>query len=478
MSRASPASGLRSGSRLARLPALALCALIGMLPVAAAGQVGASRLPGTNVIAQAGEPADSRTPLARLLEEARRLVDSDRADAAFRMLDARVADYAGDTEFDYLLGLAALDSGRPGQAVMALERVLMNRPDFLPARAEIARAYFVIRERENARREFETVAAQRIPDEARRVIGQYLDAIRRIDDAARPRLTGVVELETGYDSNVNFGSTSGQWVLADGTAVIPLGISTPQESAVFHTALGLNWIAPIGGGWQWTTGGRASLRRHPSAHTLDQDQFDLSSGFTLRNRCHQFNMLAQIQHLQLGDAAFRNAVGALGQWQCDLDSRTQVGAWAQAFGLDFPDEPARDARRTAFGLTFARLLGGDGRPIVLGSLHAGNESSRRDLDNLSHTFRGVRVALSRSIGGGWRGFGTVSYETRDFDGIEPFFGTVRHDRQSEWQFGAERPLPGNWSVAPVVTLTRNRSTLAPNDFRREQATVVFRYRFQ
>ncbi len=406
------------------------------------------------------------------------LIDSGQADSAFRMLQTRVGDYAGDADFDYLLGLAAIDSGRPGEAVIALERVLMTRPGFLQARAEIARAYFALREHENARREFEAVAAQRIPEDARRVIGRYLDAIRRVDDDGRPRLVGLLELETGHDSNVNFGSSTGQWVLADGTAVIPLGISLPRNSSVFASALGLNWTVPMGGGWQWTTGGRVSLRRHPSAHTLDQDQFDLSSGFAFRTGCHQYNMLAQFQHLQLGGAAFRNAMGALVQWQCDLDARTQLGAYAQAFSLDFPDEPLRDARRSALGLTFARVLDGARKPVFVAGLQAGTETSRRNLDNLTYDFRGARAALSMGIGNGWRGFAAVSREARDFDGIEPIFGVARSDRQTELRVGAERALTADWSIAPAVTHTRNRSTLEPNDFRRTQAGVTLRYRFQ
>src|SRR5690606_22318314 len=110
---------------------------------------------------------------------------------------------------------------------------------------------------------------------------------------------------------------------------------------------------------------------------------------------HQFNMLAQTQHLQLGGADFRNAMGVLGQWQCDIDSRTRVGAYVQRFVFDFPDEPARDAHRNGVGLTFARVLEGTGRPIAVGSLYGGNETSRRGLGNLSYDYRGLRLALSR-----------------------------------------------------------------------------------
>jgi hypothetical protein len=467
--------------RVARLRALAWSGLLAAAPATFAGQAAPPAAPALRQLVQAdaGEAARTTplTPLAQLLARARRLIDNGQADGAFRVLDARVADYAGDPDFDYLLGLAALDSDRPGEAVMALERVLINRPGFLQARAEIARAYFAIRERENARREFETVAAQRIPDEARRVIGRYLDAIRRVDDAGRPRLTGLIELEAGHDSNVNFGSSSGQWVLADGTSVIPLGISLPSNSSVFGAALALNWAVPMGGGWQWTAGGRASLRRHPSAHTLDQDQFDLSSGFAFHTGCHQLNMLAQFQHLQLDGAAFRNARGALGQWQCDLDARTQVGAYVQGLALDFPEDSTRDARRAALGLTFARVLAGPRRPILVSGLQFGRETSRRGLDNLSYGFHGARLALSAGVGDRWRGFAALSWEARDFDGVEPIFGVARSDRQTELRIGAERPVARDWSVAPAITFTRNRSSLDPNDFRRTQAGVTLRYRF-
>ena len=475
------ARGARDPRRAAKARTFVLSALVALVAPPALAQLKAPpAMPPTGAAAQvdAGRSTMVASPLAQLLARARRMIDGGGAEAAFRTLQARVADYGGDPDFDYLLGLAALDSGHPGEAVIALERVLMVRPSFLQARAEIARAYFALRERENARREFEIVAAQRIPDEARRVIGRYLDAIRSIDDAARSTLVGLVELETGYDSNVNFGSSTGQWVLADGTAVSPLGISLPRNSAVFASALGLNWSVPMGGGWQWTTGGRASLRRYPSAHTLDQDQFDLSSGFAFRTGCHQFNMLAQFQHLQLGGAAFRNALGALGHWQCDLDARTQVGAYVQGFSLDFPEEPMRDARRSAVGLTFARVLDGARRPIVVAGAQVGNETSRRDLDNLSYDFFGARAALSMGMGGGWRGFAALSWEARNFDGVEPIFGVARRDRQTEVRFGAERALTADWSVAPAVTFTRNRSTLDPNDFRRTQAGVTLRYRFQ
>ena len=188
-------------------------------------------------------------------------------------------------------------------------------------------------------------------------------------------------------------------------------------------------------------------------------------------------MLAQAQRLQLDGAGFRNAVGALGQWQCDVTQKTRIGAYVQHFVFDFPDERARDARRNAIGLTLAHVLDGEARPVVVASVYGGAENSRRAIDTLSYGFRGLRVAFSGGVGYGWRGFAAASFEARDFDAPEPFFGVVRDDRQSELRLGAERALSGAWSVAPTLILTRNRSNVAPNDFRRTQASLLLRYRF-
>src|SRR5690606_9940756 len=166
------------------------------------------------------------------------------------------------------------------------------------------------------------------------------------------------------------------------------------------------------------------------------------------------------------------------QWQCDVDARTRVGAYAQRFEFDFPHEPARDARRSGGGLTLARVLEGAARPVLVAGVSGGRERSLRGFGNLSYDYRGLRAAYSRALGNGWRGFVSLSHERRDFDAIEPFFGVVREDRQTDLRIGAERALSRKWTVAPAITYTRSRSTAAPNDFRRTQANILLRYRLR
>ena len=191
-------------------------------------------------IAQPRAPANNEPPFASLsesdlLRQAKLALDGGESRRAYEMLKAQESRFIGRFEFDYLLGLAALDVGYAAEAIIHLERVLINQPDFLQARAEIAKAYLKVQETENAKRELQTVAAQEIPQEVRRAIGNYLDLIKRDEEASKKSADakavtwrGSIESEFGYDRNANFGTSSSTWLLADGTKVLPQASSKPN----------------------------------------------------------------------------------------------------------------------------------------------------------------------------------------------------------------------------------------------------------
>ena len=74
------------------------------------------------------------------LDRAADLIGTRDAATAYAELAPLEATRAGKPQFDYLFGLAALDSSHVTHAIFALERVLAMRPNDHPARAELARA--------------------------------------------------------------------------------------------------------------------------------------------------------------------------------------------------------------------------------------------------------------------------------------------------------------------------------------------------
>ncbi len=98
-----------------------------------------------------------------LLDEAARLIKADHALQAYALLSEQARDEAGRPAFDLLLGIAALDGGRPTQAVFALGRVLAVQPDNVRARTELARAYFDMGENEASKEEFSRIDREAMP---------------------------------------------------------------------------------------------------------------------------------------------------------------------------------------------------------------------------------------------------------------------------------------------------------------------------
>ncbi|MBW6493230.1 MAG: tRNA (N6-isopentenyl adenosine(37)-C2)-methylthiotransferase MiaB [Burkholderiaceae bacterium] len=434
---------------------------------------GATMAAGPNTTATIEEVS----PLARLLRDGRTLLTEGRSGAAYTLLKPSETGYAGSPEFDYLLGVAALDSGRPAEAVIVLERVLIQRPDHLPARAELARAYLRVNETEASRQTFEAVATRELPPEVRATIERYLDAIERIKDATRVKRVATLEAEIGYDGNVNLGTASGQWLLADGTAVLPLPVSEPAASTAVGLGGSLNWVIPTNGGWRVTVGGRFAVRAYPSARTLDQEQYELSGRIARRFSCHEVGMQLQAQTLRLDGTRLRDGTGVLAQWHCDTERAGRLGAYLQHYRFDFPDQSVRNADRTAMGFTLARQIEALPSATLIAGLNFGNERSRASYDNLSYDFWGLRAIMVIGLGSGWQATGALGWEARNFDGLEPEFGVTREDRQTEAQISAEKKLRNGLTIGPVLTYTRNHSTVGPNDFRRGQAVLRARYRF-
>jgi len=412
--------------------------------------------------------------LEALLARAGGLLAQGRAHEAFALLEPATVRHAGRVPFDYLLGLAALDAGRPGAAVFALERVLATEPGHLPARAEIARAYLQLRELDAARLEFEALAGGALPAPVRDTVRRYLDTVERLDDR-RARWIRTLEAALGHDGNVNFGSSFTEWALADGRALVPLPASLPRESAFGSLSLGLARAAPLDGRIDWTAGLQLAQRVNASQHNVDTGAAELSAGLSMTDGPQRYSMSVQHQHLRLDDAAWRNATGGVVQWQSTVGPRTELGAYGQAFALRFPGQPVRDARRAGGGLTLAHGFPGSAAATVAGGLHAGRE--RAGAGQLSHDFAGARLALGAALAPRWRAAAAAGFERRAFDAPEPLFGATRVDRQLDARLSLEWEHSATTTLAPTIAWTRNRSSLAPSDFRRTQVFVQARVRF-
>lgn len=420
----------------------------------------------------------SFSALPALLAQARRLLDAGQPEAAWQLLEPLTWDYAGARDFDYLLGVAALDSHRPGEAVIALERVLDDNPDDIAARTEIVRAYLALDERPAAQQALQQlVATANLPDEATQSIRRYLDILARRSSQQPRRWQLGLDLGTGFDTNANVGSSHSRWLIDDGTVLTPLPASQPRHSPYAEAQVSLGYLHPLADGVEWSTSLLASQRINSRAHNQDLGSLGLSSGLALTHQAHRFSAAANLQQMLLEGHRFRQAAGLIGQWQYQHDERTQAGLYVQHFFLRFHGQPLRDARRTVGGLSLAHALDDAASTVLLANPYGGREYSRHHLPGLDFELAGLRLGWQRNLGEHWRASLGLQYEQRRYDGMDPLFGQVRHDRQLDLRLGVDYSLTARWTLAPLLQYTRNHATLAPSDFRRTQLQLNVQYRY-
>ncbi|MGH8663245.1 MAG: surface lipoprotein assembly modifier [Burkholderiales bacterium] len=419
--------------------------------------------------------------LDSVLAQARQLMQRSDPAAAYNLLKPLEADRAGNPDFDYLLGIAALDSGRYTEAVFALERVLAVNPKHVQARAEIARALVQLGEVEAARREFETVHQQSIPPEAAATIQKYLDAIEQIQADTRTAVAGYVELGLGYDTNVNSGTTTSQFAVP---ALPGLGVATlnpaalKQEDGFGYLAAGANVRHPVNPSLALIAAVDGSQRLHFDKTDFDLGNVAVNLGAEVTHARNRFLFALQGQQMILDWNRFRDSFGGVAQWQHQLGNGVFT-AYLQHARLDYPGQEIRNADRTVGGIAYAHAFTGRYAPVLFAGAYYGHENERNSSrPDFGHRLTGVRVGGQLTLTEGVTAFVFGSYEDRNYGGPVPGFIDDRADEQTDFRLGLSYKPAKLWTITPQVAYTENKSNVPFTDYDRAQALITVRRDFR
>ncbi|OGS91379.1 MAG: hypothetical protein A2Z95_08755 [Gallionellales bacterium GWA2_60_18] len=415
-----------------------------------------------------------------LVRQADKMLKSGKAKEAYALLTPHQSDRAGDTDFDYRLGIAALDSGHPNEAIFALERVLATQPDHLLARAEIARAYLAVGEMAISKQEFETVRNQNPPVEVNATILKFLNAIEKATAGERTTKRSYLEMTLGADSNVNSATGSGQVAipaLGGGLATLS-GSGVEQDDIYSSIAGGFNVRHPISPEWGIFSGVNFNKRFNSSQNAFDTQSLDINYGFNFNKGDDTYSAAFQFQQFNVDDASFRDTTGATLQWQRKLDNSSQISAYFQYSELTYPNQTTRDADRYVVGTAFARALGGAYTPVYYLGVYGGRENeTANNVAYYGHQLLGARVGGELKLDPQTTLFGSASLESRDYGGTDPLFLVARNDMQADLRVGASYIPAPSWTVSPQLSYTQNDSNIIINDYGRTVLSVSLRRDF-
>lgn len=416
------------------------------------------------------------TAVAGAMEEAAKRLGAGDAQGAYEVLKPEERSRAGNPDFDYMLGVAAIDSDRPAEAVAALERVLAVKPDHLQARAELGRAYIAMNEPEAARRELAAVSSQDVPDDVRATIDRYVTALDTGLSGGGTQIRSNVTVKAGYDSNVN-NSTSDSRILIP--AFAGLGFATLGAGATSED----DFFAEVAGRTSLTHGLafdkklivdlNASYRANGDHDQFNQALAGANIGFAQRTPDHgTFAITAQLQSYWVDDEAYRYTYGALGQWSYRTRGNTDLALYLQYAKLNYPNNSVQNAHRYTAGATIGQPLAGASEPYVYAGAYAGYEKlTDSAFDHLTYGFGGLRAGAEMTLMPKLRGYAVAAVEVSEYKDADPLFLEERSVVRADATAGLRYALRDGLTLGGEVSYTRSDSNIVLYEYDRVVASV-------
>jgi tetratricopeptide (TPR) repeat protein len=411
-----------------------------------------------------------------LISQALDLHQHGKAGEAYVLLNTKLAQRASDPDYNYALGLAALDSGHVAEAILAFQRVLALQPNNAEARSELARAYALTGDVDTAKAQFDTVLQDpSLPDPVRQRFSQMVKGYSKQITGKGKDVSGFADVSGGYDSNINTatGLTSvtiplfavfGPGALSgtarethDGFADAQAGVSgvfgVNRTDRVFGSVLGSY---------------HGNFKNQPFNQASATGTFGYAHGFANHD---SLSFSGQVQQFWLGDKSYRQAYGAIGQYTHVLQGGRALSFSAQYFHFHYDNQPLLNANRYALGLSYAA------RKFVL-SGSAGREKTVQTAgDNQSNWFGDASISAELPVAERLAVIAGAGLDIRRYEAADPLFLVTRHDERLDASLGLKFAITKGLSLRPRVSYTRNFSNIAIYDFQRWTTSVGARLEF-
>lgn len=375
-------------------------------------------------LAAAAASADSHLSADPVVMEARAAVEAEEFDAALELL--RPLDPAGRADrIDvlFLTGLAAVGAAEArededartallDEAIQAFRAILVDSPDLVRVRLELARAFFLKEDDDLARGHFERVLAGGVRQEVAATVQGFLAAIR-----ARKRWTAYVGAALAPDSNIGAASDEEEVRIQTVFGELPFRRS---KDDIASSGIGVSVWG--GGEYQYPLADRVRLRagadfsrREYPRSRFDQDFVAAHIGPRwILGRDLEASVLATAHYRRLGDLPYNHALG--GRVEAEYLVSRRLRAHARA---SWQRQSHRDSTDYLDGPLTSFSVGGFwvASPTLAVRSDVGYGTERPRLDRLRNTTRWVRLDVTAALPRGFTVGVGGEYHARRYDGI-------------------------------------------------------------
>ncbi len=422
----------------------------------------------------------SLSAFATPAEDLKALVEQGKSTEAYAEAKKHPDQY-GDTDFDFFYGVAAVNAGHAGDGVLALERFLLNFPENVSARLQLARGYFLLGEDARAREEFEALRKLSPPTDIAATIDRFLDAIRLRETRYTTSAGAYIEFGLGNDSNVNGGVAGSNIFLANlGPVVIS---QTGQKINDNFASLGAGgYIShPVAPGIALFGNAQAEQKQlgRNDNRQYQLGNLDVVGGISILREENLYKASLNRGYITLGNRTYRTGTGGAAEWRHQLSELKSIGAGIQTAQLRYTESnTSRDADFWGINASYRQQFSIRWQPTLALGINHGRQHSTQDRADLVPRTTGITAGVSFTPAAKWGVALDYLFLQSDYQAPDVIIGDTRRDKYQAYTAAVSYLISRNLSVRAEAQMARNQSNIELYAFPRDVFVVKMRYEFK
>ena len=422
-----------------------------------------------------------QSQMTDMISEMESLVSDAKYEDAFLLGKDQLEQAEGNAAFDFLYGLSALETGNYGEAIFSFERILINQPDQLRTRLELARSYFLTGNLSSSKTEFASVMAANPPPEVSDNIQAFLQRISAIERQSAAHFSGYVEFSLGTDSNINSATNLNSIDLPDiGTVV--LDQQARQDGDLFRgNTTYLNFHLPRTKTSFLTFSLIQSALYHNETNDFDLGNYRLSAAYHVDGEGVRYRYSTYLQQTLLEKSGFQHSAEIKAERLKLYD-----GGWSSQLGasiamLRFDDDARRDTNQYILSAAINKRVNSFTHSL---SSFIAFEPARKRSSVIAEDgeFNGKNtLALAYQFNFKYRdaiqAFVQTGWQLNRHHSEQPIFATQREDQRYTGAIGWRWQLNDTMTVLNELSYQSSQSNIEVFDFERTRFRLGMRYHF-
>lgn len=383
----------------------------------------------------------------------------------------------GEPRFDYLYGVAALETGNTNEAVFALDRVTIVEPRLARARLELARAYLKQENYPAAKQQFSEALALNPPATVREKIELYMQKIDADDLDLKPQRSlfdGYVTFFVGHDDNANAG-VDDLSIIYPGVGPVTLAPGAAAVSDAFaESKLALNYQYRESGDRIWFTRARLSHREYFDTNIFDLTYADLRGGVLLPRGNWQYQVMVRYLPIAIGGSHWTTTTSLDVTIKHQFEDASYLSFTATYEDYNHHQAALRGKRRGLVSGSYYKSIGDYQHKLTIYFAH---ESPDTPLGlQFSRKLKGIEYRLTKLWNSNHSSYIGAAFRYARHRGVSPF-GILRVDELSILSLGHEWKVSDDTFMLFQASYLDNRSNDILYDYDRTQVKVGLRYQF-